>query len=76
MIGSGNFGPAFVIQEDYPVKSPQSSSTILRTNAAASTLIQQSIDTETNKQHQPHETAREAETELDSDSNQVKINSS
>lgn len=82
MIGSGNLtlGPAYVIQEDYAVKSPQSSAAIIRTNAANVALIQQSMDADKQtiqqqqQQHQAQEIARDTypESQLDNDSNQVR----
>lgn len=82
MIGSGNF--AFVIQEDYALKSPQSSA-LYRTNTANVALMQQSMDNlekqtvqQQQQRHEPQETARDSDpdSQLDNDSNQVsqKIN--
>lgn len=81
MIGSSNF--AFVIQEDYALKSPQSSA-LYRTNTANVALMQQSMDnlekqtTQQQQRNEPQETARDSDpdSQLDNDSNQVsqKIN--
>lgn len=83
MIGSGNF--AFVIQEDYPLKSPQSSA-LYRTNTANVALMQQSMDNlekqtaqqqqQQQQRHEPQETARDSDpdSQLDNDSNQVSQN--
>lgn len=78
MIGSGNF--AFVIQEDYALKSPQSSA-LYRTNTANVALMQQSMDNlekqtaqqQQQQRHEPQETARDSDpdSQLDNDSNQV-----
>lgn len=87
MIGNGNIalGPAFVIQEDYAVKSPQ---TAIRTNAGVNgvAMIQQTFSDkqwsqQQQQQQQPNQAQDQQSKDVDSetsvdnnaDSNQVKF---
>lgn len=83
MIGNSNIslGPAFVIQEDYAVKSQQAAA-LIRPNGNAATAganavnllqQQQTGDNAHDRQHQPQEQPQDAEPEplVDNDSNQV-----
>lgn len=83
MIGNSNIslGPAFVIQEDYAVKSQQQTSALMRSNVGASNLANSmqtgdnAHDRQQQHQQQPQESPQDAEPEpvVDNDSNQVML---